>query len=196
MSPAIIFTKEGVNIMALKNENKTEQINFDDLSCEGGFAEEYTTITGKEQMYCPDYEVYKTYECDLGDELTGYPEVSIIPKKEKSYDTLKIRIIDETSGEILEAYANFPRANEEGFVKNINKGFDFYRNAFDFIFSLRRCQGEKYVVDKNGEEYTTWKNIDFIGHAKLVDRMSKVTIQVTEGNPESTYDSWEIKRME
>lgn len=182
--------------MALKTNKETEQINFDDLSCEGGFTEEYKTVTGKEQMYLPEYEVYKTYECDIGDELTGYPEVSIIPKKEKSYDTLKVRIIDETSEEILEAYANFPRANERGIVKNINKGFDFYRNAFDFIFSVRRCQGEKHVVDKNGEEYTAWNNIDFMGHAKLVDVMSKVTIKVTEGNPDSTYDSWEIVRME
>lgn len=181
--------------MAMKSKTNN-QINFDDLECEGGFSEEYLTITGKEQKSTQGYEVYKTYECDVGDNLTGYPEVTIIPKEGKSYDALKVKIIDETGEEILEAYANFPRADEKGFVKRIGKDFDFYRNAFDFIYSLRRCQGEKYVLDKNGEEYNEWKNIDFIGHAKLLDQMTKVTIQITEGNPDSSYDSWMITRME
>lgn len=180
--------------MAMKSKNN--KINFEELECEGGFTEQYLTLTGKEQSYLPDYEVYKTYECDVGDELTGYPEVTIITKDGKSYDALKIKIIDETSEEILEAYANFPRADERGFVKRIGKDFDFYRNAFDFIFSVRKCQGEKYVLDKNGEEYTEWKNIDFIGHAKLVDQMEKITVKITEGNSDSSYDSWMITRME
>ena len=175
---------------------QTNQISFDDLECEGGFSEQYTTITGKEQKYLPDYETYKTYECDVGEDLTGYPEVSIIPKEGKSYDCLKIKVINDSHEEILEAYANFPRADERGFVKRITKDFDFYRNAFDFIYSLRRCQGDKYVLDKNGEEYTEWKNIDFMGPAKLVDQMSKITIKITEGNPDSDYDSWMITRME
>ena len=175
---------------------KNNQINFDELKCEGGFAEEYTTITGKQQIPVHDYEVYKTYECDVGKELTGYPEVSILPKEGKSYDSLKVKVIDELGQEVLEAYANFPRADEKGFVKRIGKDFDFYRNAFDFLHSVRKCHGEKYIVDRNGEEYTEYKNIDFMGHAKLVDQMSKITIRVTEGNPDSTYDSWEIKDME
>lgn len=181
--------------MAMKNKT-TNQINFDELECEGGFSEQYTTITGKEQSYLPEYEVYKTYECDVGEDLTGTPEVSIISKKGKTYDALKVTIIDHAGEEILEAYANFPKADEKGYVKRIGKDFDFYRNAFDFIYSLRRCQGEKYVLDKNGDEYTEWKNIDFIGHAKLVDQMDKVTIQITEGNPDSNYNSWMITRME
>lgn len=181
--------------MAIK-EKTTNQINFDDLQCEGGFSEEYLTLTGKEQTYLPEYDVYKTYECDVGDDLTGYPEVTILPKEGKSYDALRVKVIDETTEEILEAYANFPRADERGFVKKITKDFDFYRNAFDFIYSLRKCQGDKYVLDKNGEEYTEWKNIDFIGHAKLVDQMKKITIKITEGNPDSPYNSWMITRME
>lgn len=175
---------------------KETQMSFDQLECEGGFETEYTTLTGKDQMTLPSYEVYRTYDCDIGDYLTGYPEVSIIPKEGKNYDTLKVKIIDETGEEILEAFANFPRADEKGFVKRIGKNFDFYRNAFDFIYGIRRCQGEKYVVDKNGEEYSEWKNIDFIGHAKLVDTMNKVTVTVTEGNPDSTYNSWMITNME
>ena len=182
--------------MALKNKTNNNQISFDDLSCEGAVNEVYTTITGKEQAYLPEYEVYKTYECDVGDELTGYPEVSIITKKEKSYDTLKLRIIDEIGGEILEAYANFPRPNENDLIKRLDKDFDFYRNAFDFIYGVRKCQGERYVLDKNGDEYDAWTNLDFIGHAKLVDQMSKVTVKITEGNEDSTYNSWEIINME
>ena len=179
--------------MSLKSN---EQIKFDDLICEGGFSEEYTTVTGKEILSLPDYEVYKNYELDVGDDITGYPEVSIIPKKDKSYDSLKVRIIDEPREEILEAYAYFPKVDENGMAKNISKTFDFYRNAFDFIYSVRRCQGDEYVVDKNGEEFTCWENIDFLGHAKLVDSMDKVTVKITAGNKKSDYNSWMIKNME
>jgi len=196
MAPILLFNHNTGGVTMAMNSKKNEQISFDDLKCEGGFEEEFRTVTGKEQMYVPEFEVYRNYECNVGDFLTGYPEVSIIPKKDKSYDSLKVRIIDEAGEEVLEAYAYFPKANDKGFVKRIGKSFDFYRNAFDFIYSLRKCKGEKYILDKNGEEYTEWNNIDFIGHAKLLDQMSKVTITITEGNPDSDFDSWEITEME
>jgi hypothetical protein len=209
MSPAIIFTKQGVEIMALKSKteteetNVTEQINFDDLIAstdavysDGGEKPVYYTITGKEQDYNPLWDIYKNYEADVGDWLEGKPEVTIIPKEDKNYDALRIRIIDETTDEVLDCYANFPRADKNGFVKGLNRDFDFYRNAFDFIYSVLKTRGEKYVLDKNGEEYDRFNRVDFLGFAKLVDQMKKVRIEITEGNEDSDYNSWMITNME
>ena len=199
VSPAYIFTGNNkVTIMSLKKQ--TEQVSFKDLECEGEYTDGdnkkvFYTITGKEEKYNPDWETYKNYECDVGDELTGYPEITIFEKEDKTYNALRLRIIDETTDEVLDCYCNYPK-KDAPYVKGLNKEFDFYRNAFDFIFSIRRCQGEKYVVDKNGEEYNKFPKVDFIGHAKLVDQMNKVTVQITAGNEDSDYNSWQIINME
>jgi len=203
MSPAIIFTKQGVNIMSLKSnnqeENKTvEQVSFDDLvkSTEAIADGVYITITGRTPEYHPDYEVFKAYEMDVGDWIEGKPEVSIIHKDEKSYDAIHLRIIDDTAEEILDCYANYPRADEEGMVKNLTRDFDFYRNAFDFIYSVLKTKGDKYVLDKNGEEYTKFRRVHLIGFARLVDQQSKVRVEITEGCNDSEYNSWQIINME
>ena len=183
--------------MALK-EKTNEQINFEDLiaTTEATTDNGYKTITGREQEYHPDYETYKEYEMDIGDYIVGRPEVSIIQKEGKNYDALHVKVIDDSAEEILDCYCNFPRADEQGFVTNIGKNFDFYRNAYDFIFSVLKTRGDKYVLDKNGEEYTKFRKVDFIGFAKLVDSMKKIRVEITEGNPDSTYNSWMITNME
>ena len=197
MSPAIIFTKHGVNIMALKTKNEeTEQINFDDLEFEAEIEEEYKTVTGKECRYEPDYETFKNYELDVGLDISGYPEVTIIPKNDKSYDALRVRVIDDPAEEILDAYLNFPKADENGYIENITKSFDFYRNCFDFLFSILRCKGDKYVLDKNGEEYNKFRRINILQFARFVDQQNTIRIKITEGNESSDYDSWEIIEME
>ena len=65
MSPAIIFTKQGVEIMAIKNE--TNQISFDDLEFEAEYEEDrtYTTISGKEYQDVYDWEKYTMNELDF-----------------------------------------------------------------------------------------------------------------------------------
>ena len=203
MAPAIIFTKQGVEIMSLKSnnqeENKTvEQVNFDDLvqSTEASVDEIYKTVTGRETDYKPEYEVYKAHELNVGDWIEGRPELSIAPKKNKSYDAVHLKIYDDSAQEILDCWANFPRADEDGFVTGLTKDFDFYRTAFDFIYSVLKTRGDKYVLDKNGEEYTRFNRVDFIGFCKLVDQMSKVRVEITEGNEDSNYTSWQITSME
>ena len=187
--------------MALKKEENTEQVNFDDLieGLESEYDEtqgEYFTITGKEQRYNEIWEIFKNYECDVGDDLTGYPEVSIIPKKDKSYDALKLRVIDDTTDEVLDCFMNFPKWDEKGYIENITKNFDFYRSCFDFIFSVLRWKDETNVIDKDGEEVNVFKKVNLKTFAKYVDQMNKVTVKITEGNPKSNFNSWIILDME
>lgn len=186
--------------MALKS--KETQISFDELEFEAEYEEDqgeqktYYTLTGKEQQYNPDYEVTKNYECDVGEYIEGTPEITIFEKKDKSYDALRLRVIDDIGEEILDCYLNFPKWDENGYVENITKSFDFYRPCFDFIYSVLRCRNEKNVVDKNGEEYNKFSRVNLKTFAMYVDQMEKVKVEITEGNEDSDYDSWMITEME
>ena len=179
-------------------EVSNNQISFDDLEFEAEYTENngYRTITGKECRYEPDYEQFKNYELDVGLDIKGYPEVTILKKDGKSYDALRVRVYDDPAEEILDAYLNFPKADENGYIENINKTFDFYRQCFDFIFSILRCKGDKYVLDKNGEEYNKFKRVNIHQFAKYVDQQTTIRIKITEGNADSGYNSWEIIEME
>ena len=185
---------------------ETEQVNFDDLTAdlEADYEENqgehkvYYTLSGKEQQYNPQWDVYKSYEEDVGTYLEGTPEVTIIDKKAdgKNYDALRLRVIDDSTDEVLDCYMNFPRWDKNGYVENITKSFDFYRTCFDFIYSVLRCRSEKNVVDKNGDEYNRFKRVNLKTFAMYVDQMTKVKVEITEGNADSDYNSWEIKHME
>ena len=181
-----------------KPQEEFEQVNFDDLvgSTEAEVTQEIRTVTGRQTEYNHEWEIFKSYNEDIGTYMEGRPEVTIIEKDGKTYDSLCLRVIDDTTDEVLDCYCNFPKADKEGFVTNLTKDFDFYRNAFDFIYSVLKTRGDKYVLDKNGEEYDKFRRVDWMGFAKLVDQMSKVKVEITEGNKESTYNSWMIMSME
>ena len=197
--------------MALKSKNnelpeefevkEAEQISFDDIECEAAFVDEdelekptqYYTITGKVQQYEPEWERYTINDLDVGQEMEGRPEIRIIENADKTYDALCIRVLDD--GEILDLYVNYPKKHFP-FVRGINKTFDFYRKCFDFIFSVRRLHGDKYVVDKNGEEVNKFNKIDLEMLAKYVDQHERIGVRITEGNSDSEYDSFVIYKLE
>ena len=210
MSPAYIFTKQGVNIMALKSkQNKDEELPYPidnvpqtefELEYEAEFVDEdaieikkFYTISGKESEYEPDWERFGMADLDVGDEFEGRPELNIFPNEDKSYDALRVRVMDD--GEIVDIYVNYPK-KDYPYVKGINKSFDFYRKCFDFIFSVLRVRDERNVVDKNGEEINRFKTVNIDTFAKYVDSMNRIGIRITEGNTDSEYNSFEIYKME
>ena len=181
--------------MALKSKTN-EQVSFDDLEFEAEYEEtrEYTTISGKEQTDVTECEPLKAYDLDVGDEFEGVPELTIFENKEKKYDSLRIRVID--GDEYLDCYVNIPKRDNNGQIKNIRKGFDFYRTCFDFIYSILKYRDERNVVDKNGEEINKFNSVNIETFAKYVDQMERIGIRITEGNPESDYNSQMIYKME
>jgi len=200
MSPAFIFTKQGVEIMSLKTEETkhNEQVSFDDLEFEATYEEDptYTTISGKEYADVHDWEKYAMYDFDVGEDIKGVPEITHFTNKDKKYDSLRVRILDETSEEYVDLYINIPKPDKKGFVTNIRKGFDFYRTCFDFIFSILRWRDETNVVNTDGEEINTFGKVNIINFAKYVDQMNRISVRITEGNTDSDYDSWIITHME
>ena len=189
------FPIEGVT-----EENTTEQVKFEDLmeDFEADYTDEdaprYLTISGKEQEYEPTWQKYSMKDLDVGDEMEGRVEITHFVNEGRKSDSLRVRIMDD--GEILDCYVNIPKPDESGCITGVRKGFDFYRTCYDFIFSVLRWKGEDYVVDSNGNEITRFKKVNIIDFAKFVDQMNRVGVKVTEGNPDSEYNSFIIYKME
>lgn len=194
--------------MALKSKStipeeaieNVEQITWDDLEYEAEFVDEdeletkkFYTISGKESWYEPTWEKYGMMDLDVGDEFEGRPEINIFQNEDKSYDALRLRVMDD--GEMVDIYINYPK-KDYPYVKGINKGFDFYRKCFDFIFSILRLRDETNVIDTNGEEINRFKKVNIETFAKYVDSMNRVGIRITEGNTDSEYNSFIIYKME
>ena len=192
--------------MALKsktNEEPTvEQISFDDIDFEAEYIDEeeleemstkkYYTISGKESQYEPEWESFNVSELDVGVTMEGRPEITIFENEDKSYNAFRLRILDD--GEILNCYLNYPK-KDYPYVKRINKGFEFYRPLFNFIYSLLRMKDEKNVVDENGEEVNMFNKINIEMLAKFVDQHERVGVKIIEGvNPE--YNDWVIYKLE
>lgn len=193
--------------MALKSKTEDvieeptiEQVSFDDLEFEAEYVDEeelsvkkYYTISGKESWYEPEWEKMKASDLDVGDEFEGRPEVNIFENSDKSYNALRVRVMDD--GEILDLYVNYPK-KDFPYVKGINKSFDFYRTCFDFIYSILKHKNEKYVVDENGEEVNKFNKVNFETFAKYVDNMERIGVRITEGNIDSEYNSFQIYKLE
>ena len=193
--------------MALKtkepNEEPTvEQISFDDIDFEAEYIDEeeleemsvkkYYTISGKESWYEPEWDTFNVSELDVGVTMEGRPEINIFENEDKTYNAFRLRVMDD--GEILNCYLNYPK-KDYPYVKRINKGFDFYRPLFNFIYSLLRMKDEKNVVDANGEEVNMFNKINIEMLAKFVDQHERVGVKIIEGvNPE--YNSWIIYKLE
>lgn len=178
---------------------KGEQISFDELEFEAEYTENensnvYYTISGKIQEYEPTWEKYKMSDLEIGDVMEGRVEITHFINEGRKSDSLRVRVMDD--GEILDCYVNIPKPDENGFITNIRKGFDFYRTCYDFIYSVLRWKGEENVIDANGEEVNNFKRVNIIAFAKFVDQFNRIGIKVTKGNEDSDYNSFIIYKME
>lgn len=213
MSILLFNHKHRGYIMALKSKsnealpeefevNEVKQVTMDDIlaTAEAEFVEDeelqtkkFYTISGKESQYEPTWEKYGIQDLDVGAEMEGRPEINIFENEDKTYDALRLRIMDD--GEILDLYINYPKKHYP-FVRGINKTFDFYRKCFDFIYSILRLQGEENVVDSKGEEVNRFNKMNIEMLAKYVDQHERVGVRITEGNSDSEYDSFIIYKLE
>ena len=191
MSPAYIFTRNnGVEIMALKSKQEELTLDF-----EAEYEEtNYTTISGKELIDVHDWTKYNIYDLNVGEEMEGLVEVRYFTNKDKTYDSIRSRVADD--GEYVDLYINFPKPDKDGYITDIRKSYDFYRSCFDFIFSILRIQDETNVVNADGEEINKFTKVNILNFAKYLDQMSRIGVRITEGNPESEYNSWIIYKME
>ena len=195
--------------MALKSKNnlpeefetkeESEQISFEDLEFEAEFIDDETprpkflTISGKESWYEPQWERYTIADLEIGDTFEGRPEITDFENEDKSYNALRLRVMDD--GEIVDLYINYPK-KDYPYVTGITKAFDFYRKCFDFIFSVLRYRDETNVIDSNGEEVNRFNKVNIETFAKYVDQMERIGVKITKGNLDSDYNSFIIYKME
>lgn len=182
-----------------KVEERTNHISFDDLEFEADYEEErsavqYVTISGKVQQYEPEWEQYGMQDLDIGNEMEGRVEITHFVNEGRKSDSLRVRVMDD--GEIVNLYVNIPKPDENGFINNIRKSFDYYRTCYDFIFSVLRYKGEENVIDNNGEEINHFKRVNIINFAKFVDQFNRIGVRITKGNEDSDYNSFIIYKME
>lgn len=189
------------NVPAEAVEEVKETIGFEDLEFDAEYIDEdeqqetkkFYTISGKESWYEPTWERYGMNDLDIGDTFEGRPEINKFENEDKSYDAFRLRVMDD--GEIVDLYINYPK-KDYPYVKGINKTFDFYRKCFDFIYGVLRWRDETNVVDENGEEINNFTRANIEAFAKYVDSMNRIGIKITEGNPNSEYNSFIIYKME
>ena len=185
--------------MSLKTEKVTEQSDLFGFEAEYDENEgTYTTISGKEQRNMGNATQYDIRDFDIGNIITGYPEITIFNNEEKDENgeykrksqTVRIRIIDGED-EYIDLYANIPRRDSQGFITGLNKYFDFFRTGFDLVFSFMRYLDETNVVDSEGEEINRIKKVNIENICKAIDKNEWIKIKIVESNDEN-YPSFII----
>lgn len=175
------------------------EITFDDLMYEAEYEEEkeYLSISGNEYREIDEMVKVTMNDLEVDGIIEGYPEITHFINKDKKYDALRLRVIDVDGDEYADLYINIPKPDDKGFVTGINSGFDFYRTAFDFIYSILYLRDEHNVIDqRNGEPVNKFNKVNIINFAKYVDNMHHISLKITEGNKSSKYNSWIITKME
>ena len=194
-----LTSKSNIPEESIEQVSEQVQISFDDIEFEADYVDEdqetkkFYTISGKESWYEPTWEKYGIQDLEVGDTFEGRPEINIFENDEKSYNALRLRVMDD--GEILDLYVNYPK-KDFPFVRNINKKFDFYRKCFDFIYGVLRWEDEHNVVDSQGEEVNRFGKINIEMLAKYVDQHNRIGVKITEGNIDSEYNSFIIYKLE
>ena len=187
--------------MSLKSD-ETEQLTLNqEYGFEGDIVEDYTTITGKEYKDMQNATGYNIKDFEIGNTVSGYPEVTIYDNDEKDEkgeykkksQSIKLRIIDGED-EYVDLYANIPRRDKNGFVENINKSFNFMRSGFDLCFSFMHWVDETNVIAPNGEEINNIRKINIEKICEKIDTMDYVNVKIIKSkNPE--YPSWILLDM-
>lgn len=145
---------------------------------------EFVTITGKSTDFDPEKERIRLHDLEDGEKFIGKPEVDIIKKEDKSYDTARIKLIGED--EDLVIYANFDKRNYP-VIKGANEDFVFYRDSFNIAKSVLLLNGApiRYEAKKI-------KEINFKEILEFIDGCDSVTIEAVEYDDNPDYKSVRI----
>lgn len=184
-------------------KKETEQVNLD-FGFEAEYDENegaYTTISGNEQKDVTNATPYDIRDFDIGNIITGYPELTIFNNNEKDENgefkkksqSVRLRIIDGDE-EYINLYANIPRRDEKGFITGLNKYFDFYRTGFDLVFSFMRFLDETNVIDSNGEEINKINMVNIERICEAIDKMEYIKVKIVASN-DVDWPSWLILDM-
>lgn len=188
------------------NESLAKQHDNTIVNDEFGFEaiyedDEYTTISGKEYKDMSMATQYNINDFEIGDVITGYPEITIFPNNEKDENgefkrksqSIRLRLCDGDE-EYVDLYANIPRRDDKGFIENLNKSFNFMRTGFDLCFSFMRWLNEANVITSKGETINRINKINVDNICKKIDSMNWVKVKIVKSN-DPAYPSWILLDM-
>lgn len=145
---------------------------------------EILTITGKTTDFDPEKERIRLHDLEDGERFKGKPEVDIIEKEDKSYNTARIKLIGEDEDLII--YANFDKRNYP-LIKGANEDFGFYRDSFNIAKSVLLLNGAPIRYEAKKIREVNFKEI-----LEYIDGLDTVIICAKEYEDNPDYKSVEI----
>lgn len=142
---------------------------------------EFVTITGKNTDFDPDKERIRLHDLEDMESFKGKPEVDIIEKEDKSYNTARIKLIGED--EDLVIYANFDKRNYP-LITGANENFVFYRDAFNIIKGVLIMNDAPISFDAKKIKEVNFKEI-----LEYIDSLDSMTIEAVEYHDNPEYKS-------
>lgn len=139
---------------------------------------------------------------EVGTKYGGKPTIDItrdvvvdeIPKK---YSYAFLTITNETAESYLNIRMNFPKMDKDGYIHNLNKKFEFFREGFNFVLSLQKIISPESIINpKTNEEINFIKKFNMEQALNYVASKEHVDIEVTHGPEDSEYNSFRILRMD
>lgn len=146
-----------------------------------------------------EYNKIKVNELDVGDTIEGKPSITFKDKKSMNGNTYKTIIIELSNNTMMEYYTlyiNCPNPDEEGFVYNIHKNYGFTRDLFNLIFSYQYLVDPSSTLTMNGEEKNTINRIRIKPFLDFLASKDSLQFKITEGNPDSQYNSQIITKLQ
>ena len=155
-------------------------------------------MKGSTQTDYNDYEDYTKYllnDLDVGASISGKPELfRFEPREDKKSTSIRLRIVDDLSEEYVDCYCNIPLTWP--IIKGVNKSFDYYRTTFDLITGVFYLIDETMILDNNGDPINRIDEINMKQFIEFLGNKESITIEVTEGNPKTEYNSLKVLKIE
>lgn len=138
-----------------------------------GEKESKRSISGKDLKLSNDRDVL--YLRDLGEEeiYKGNPIVSIFRNDDKTYNNVSIRLLNEYENEELRLSVNYPK-KDCPLIRDINKDFGFYLNAFNLVRDIAILTG----VDGVDDETISFKEVNFKELLEYIDGLDEMGVQM------------------
>lgn len=159
---------------------------------------DYKTISGKEYRDKTGATAYNIQDFEISNIITGYPELTIFKNNEKdddgeyvrNYQSIRLTVCDGDE-EYVDLYANIPRMDDKGFIRDLNHYQKFFRTGFDLVFSFMRWVNEANVYDSKGETINKIKMVNIENVCRKIDEMAYVKVKIIKGADEA-YPSFII----
>lgn len=179
----VLEMKEESGITDVTPKN-TEQPKTNNHNLFGMEAEEDTT-----EINFDEYTRANINQVNVGNVFEGKPVIMKFENEEKNYDTVLIKLLNDTDMECLDVYVNTPKFKNQ--IKNIRKRNNFTLNLFNLIISVNKLIDPSSIMDpRTGDEINLIKKINLQDLLDFLKEKESIKVKVIEGS--QGYNSFKI----